>query len=123
AFTIIALRGKTRWRTMLVHPLAAGLFLILWGPSLWHQRQIADYRFLHESAQHPALATLWRVNDLPLRYFVDVYWLREISYVPGVGAVVLILLLVALRKRRELLLPVLWLLLMAGTIMLIDLAR
>src|SRR5207245_2463735 len=123
AFTVIALRGKTCRRTILAHLVAAGFFLALWAPSLWHQRHIAEYRFLQENAQHPIMATLWRLNDLPLRYFIDVYWLRELFYVPGIGAAVLIVLLLALRKRRELLLPVLWLVLTAGTIALLDLVR
>ena len=122
-FTIIALRGKRRRRTLIAHAAAAALFLALWGPSLWNQRRIAEYRFLNDNAGHPWVATLWRVNDLPLRYFVDVYWLREISYVPGVGALVLALLAIALGRRRELLLPALWLVFTGGTIMLIDLAR
>jgi len=123
AFTMMALRGKTRQRTVLAHVAAAVLFLALWGPSLWHQRHIAEYRFLNENAQHPALETLWRFNDLPLRYFIDVYWLRDLFYVPGIGAVVLILLVIALRKRRELLLPALWLVFTAAMIALIDLTR
>jgi hypothetical protein len=60
---------------------------------------------------------------LPLRYFIDVSWLRDLIYVPGLGAVVLILLVIALRKRRELLLPALWLFLTAAMIALIDLTR
>lgn len=123
AFTLLALRGKTRLRTILAHVAAAVLFLISWGPSLWHQRQIPQVSFLQENAQHPAFQTLWRFNDLPLRYFIDVNWLRDLIYVPGLGAVVLILLVIALRKRRELLLPALWLICTAGTIALIDLAR
>jgi hypothetical protein len=122
-FTVVALRGTTRRSTVLAHVAAGVLFLALWGPSLWHQRQIPQVTFLQEKAQHPALETLWRFNDLPLRYFIDVYWLRDLIYVPGIGAVVLILLVVALRKRRELLLPALWLVLTAGIIALIDLTR
>src|SRR5437016_2529321 len=83
---------RLRRRTLIAHAAAALLFLALWGPSLWNQRRIAEYRFLNDNTQHPLIATLWRINDLPLRYFVDVNWLREISYVPGVGIVVLALL-------------------------------
>lgn len=122
-FAVIALRGKTRLRTILAHVAAGVLFLITWGPSLWHQRHIPSVTFLQERAEHPWLQTMWRFNDLPLRYFIDVNWLRELIYIPGIGAVVLVLLAIALRKRRELLLPVLWLICTAGTIALIDVAR
>jgi hypothetical protein len=120
-YVLLRFRGRLLRQTLLTLGLSALLFLLLWGPALWSQRHSTDHSFLHNAAPRPALATLARLDQLPLRYLID---MRNLPHLPLLGsAAVVALFYLAVRRQRDLLLPLLWLTLTAGVIALLDLAR
>ena len=118
-YALVRFRGTDRKGAILSLIAAAALFLILWGPSLWWQRREA---YTREFVREPnALSVFERLNAVPQKFFVDQPsgW----GVFPGVGYVLLLAPLVALRRRRDLLLPYLWLVSTIGAIAVLDVVR
>jgi hypothetical protein len=72
-YLMIRLRGAARQRVLLSFCTAAAIFLVLWGPSLWHQRGnfVANLNWSHEGADGSIGRTLLRAAALPVRYLVE----------------------------------------------------
>ncbi|MFI5379000.1 MAG: glycosyltransferase family 39 protein [Tepidisphaerales bacterium] len=139
AYVAIGLRGAARRRAAGAMVAAAGLFLLAWGPTLWAQRHNTQFTFLSEppGKMHTWL-TLQRMDSLPQWLVVplggppladDAGRLARITHylrhrgIPGLGWAIYILPVFVLRRRRELLLPWLWLLGTVGFVSALDLFR
>ncbi|WP_428940678.1 glycosyltransferase family 39 protein [Fontivita pretiosa] len=112
-WVLLRLRGaKLRYAITCLF-IAAVVYLIIWGPFLWRQRDLvgatADPWLVERSENHLVL-TLDRLAKWPLRFIVDP---GEESAIGWLGAVVLVAPLFVLGKDRRLQLWMLWL---AGTL-------
>jgi hypothetical protein len=118
-YVLIRFGGTDRKRAVVALVTAAVLFLILWGPSLWWQRREA---YTREFVREPnALTVFNRLDWVPQKFLVDPSsgW----GLVRGAGYVLLLAPLVALRWRRDLLLPYLWLVMTVGAVAALDVTR
>jgi hypothetical protein len=123
-YALIRLTG--RQRAIALGAIASGgaIFLALWGHGLWLQRDNfndpASFWYKDLAADHVP-ATLARFARLPIRFLAEPLN-DEPTQAAATGALVLYVLpwLLAYR-RRELILPALWLLLCAGIITAMDL--
>lgn len=121
AHVLARMRGRMLRDMLMTCAVAAGVFMIVWGPSMWAQRHNTSYDFLENTHARPALVTLARADQLPVRYLVDADWRPML---PGTGVVVLVGgALLVWKKDRRLMLPLFWLAGTAGFITLLDLAR
>jgi uncharacterized membrane protein len=118
-YALLRLRGSDRWRTLLAMALAAMLFLLAWGPSLWAQRHTTQFPFLMEETPDHGLLTWRRIDELPHRFFIE----RFVEPLPMFGSAILLGLIAVTWIRRDLLLPLLWLFLTAGAVAALDLLR
>ena len=120
-YVLIRLRGRRLRDTLFTLGMSGVVFLVAWGPSMWAQRHTTSFAFLENPHQRPALVTMARVDQLPVRYLVDADWR---PWLPGAGVVLLVGgALLAWKRDRRLLLPLIWLAGTAGFIMLLDIAR
>lgn len=117
---VVALRERTRRHVLLALGAAAVLFLVLWGPSLWHQRHIRDYAFLTERGQEHVGNTLGRIDRVVQGLLVED---RYGFHFPGLGWGLLIAPAALAWWRRELLWPVAWTLATVLFIAALDLLR
>lgn len=120
AYVLVRLRGGARVWTMVAIGGMAVLYLALWGPALWHQRHNTTFSFLIETAAHPKLVTLRRIDALPGRLLV--HWDGSLRLF-GAGFAFLALAGYLAWRRREALLPLVWLVLTAGFVAALDLGR
>jgi hypothetical protein len=118
-YVLVRFRGVERKRAVMALVAAALLFLILWGPSLWWQRREA---YTREFVREPNPLTVFaRLDRVPQKFLVD--HPEDWGVFPGVGYVLLLAPLVALKWRRELLLPYLWLACTIGVVAALDVVR
>ena len=95
---------------LLALALAAVAFLLLWGPELWAQRLNFREHFQIEDPEGHALLTLRRWLALPVWFLVGTPAPPEPrGWEVALGSACHLGPLLALRQRRDLLLPALWL--------------
>jgi hypothetical protein len=118
-FALAHFRGRNRVKVLAAITLAGAAFLVAWGPSLWAQRHTTQFAFLVETAPNPVEIAFWRFDELPQRYLID----RSQEIIPLLGTAAWVALGVLAWRRREFALPVLWMMLTAGFIAALDIAR
>jgi uncharacterized membrane protein len=119
-YALVRFRGQTLFKTLAAMGSMALVFLLLWGPALWHQRHNTTFSFLIESSNHPKLAALRRFDALPLRFLID----HDGSLLTfGLGIAVLAAAIYFTTRHRTLLLPVVWFIVTAGFVASLDFAR
>jgi hypothetical protein len=124
-YTLLRLRGRER--VYAITAIAGGvlLFAMLWGPMLLRQRGAfaasASAGAYGEATAHHVVDTLGRLALIPVRMLFEPG--PRAGATAALGAAIFIVPLLQLRRRRELLLWVLWLDCVVGFIVAIDLAR
>lgn len=121
---LLRLRGKSLRRVLIGFASAAVLFAILWGPIFLEQRNnlgLGDFLLTNES--NHVLETLRRSLEMPLRYVVSLGGATMPNAAGLLGVTFLLVPPLLLRKRRDLLLPWLWLWGSVGSLAALDLAR
>lgn len=118
AYALIRLRGRARNLAVAAFIAAGAVYIIIWGPFLLEQSR--GFAVEHSWQQQAAgsttaghlMLTLRRLAILPLRYFTEP--MKNSMLIGQLAAVMFILPLMLLPRRRDLLL---WILLMAGAIL------
>lgn len=125
-YAAVNLRGRTRWLALGAMAAAALLFLLIWGPAMWQQRQAfavnAGYNaWLYDTAPGRPLRALADLMLIPARLLgvSGAPWLA-IGYIAAAAYALPLLLW---RRRRELLLPWLWLACILGVLLVLDVMR
>jgi hypothetical protein len=103
-YTLLRLRGEKLRAALFGFFIAGAVFLVVWGPGFWRQRQNVEpnNHWLMDLTEHPKLWTLWRFALAPAMLLNEP--LNNMERVAIVGAVLYILPLILWRKRPELLL-------------------
>lgn len=121
-YAAMRLRSVALGRAAAAFFAAALIFLVIWGPGMWSQRQVTDLGdFVRTDEADHVLLTLYRVCVVPVRIFL----LTEGRPPPATvlfGAVYLVPALM-LRTRPQLLLPWLWLVGTVGFVAALDMVR
>ena len=109
-FVLLRLDGEVAHRALLGFALAAVAFLVLWGPEALAQRPNFAQHFQIEALEGHRLLTLRRWLAVPIWFLVGTPVPPEPrGWQVALGALFYLAPLVALRRRADLLLPVLWL--------------
>ncbi len=122
-YALVRLRGAARMKTALALIGPAIFYAIIWGPFMWAQRQyVADNNAwqIEPAGGHLAL-TLSRAALLPARLLSES--LAAHTPLAYCGAIVFFVALLALRRRAELLLWYLWLVVPIALVVALDIAR
>jgi hypothetical protein len=128
AYALIRLRGRDRRRAIGVLLAALVIAAALWGRGLYWQTRMApslDPSYLREDLPHHALQTIVRILKLPLIYLVGDELATAVPLAGhiAVALIVLFLPIVQLRRRKDLLIWVLWIWAVIGMATAIDLAH
>lgn len=121
---LLRLRGKSLRRALIGFASAVVLFAIIWGPIFLEQRNnlgLGDFLLTNEP--NHVLETLYRILEMPLRYVVSLGGERMPNAAGLLGVTFLVVPPLLLRKRRDLLLPWLWVCGSVGFLAVLDLAR
>ncbi|HEY7088883.1 MAG TPA: hypothetical protein VH518_12390, partial [Tepidisphaeraceae bacterium] len=110
-YCVLQLQGSARRHTLLSMGIAIGLFLILWGPMAWQQRQNFTNNLgwiTDDPAPGHFARTLWRLATLPLQFFITPRNIDSAGTLGWLGAIFYLFPVLLLnRQRRDLLLWVL----------------
>ena len=126
AYVIIRLRGRERRQTAGIL-VAAGLFVaVAWGRGLYWQLRMSpslNPSYLQETLPHHAMQTIFRVLKLPIIFLFGESWSDRTPLAGHIAASILALIvpIVMLRRRKDLLLWVLWMWSTIGFVTLLDL--
>ena len=118
-------QGRLRWLWLLVTGSAAGVFSLLWLPTLWQQRTlIGAQSWLYEGGPSHTTDTLIRLANLPVRLILQLPGsnLQLGAALLGVLLLVGIVWLLRRSQRREVALFALWYLLPVAFFAIMDLA-
>jgi hypothetical protein len=117
-YVSITFRGRKRLQTLIAFFVAAAIYLLIWGPILIQQRDaIAKW---HQTGQtNPIAMTLQQLGVAPLRQFTRIY--SESNLPAAATALICVVALILLRRRRDLWLWWMWTAGIFGTLFFHDL--
>ena len=129
AYTLIRLRGRTRLRTFAALLMAAGLYLVLWGPFAWRQRaNIATNNWwVIDIYPHHTWRTFFSAALLPMRFLTEP--LRRAETAASIAAILYIAPPLFLlnrnpqHRRRDLFIWWLWLISTVAMVVTMDLVQ
>ena len=122
-YAMLRLHGRAR--TFAIGSLLAAVvvFLAVWGPFIKPKDAQIGLEWLRENPQGHVIRTLGRAAVLPVRFFAELprglLRLSELATIAGL----LPLYLLLSGKRRDLLLPVLWVICIIGSVAMLDVVR
>src|SRR6185369_7240496 len=98
-YALIRLRARARWRASAALVMAAGLYLVLWGPFAWRQRAniAANNWWVIDIYPHHTWRTFFSAALLPMRFLTEP--LRRAETAASVAAILYIAPLLFLLKR------------------------
>ena len=126
-YGVLVLRGRARRTAIGSLAAAAGAFALIWGPTFLRQIDRASMAsFLRTEESFHVLRTLGRALTVPVQNLLPTGPANSAVLMPAdfvIGALVTLVPIVLLRRRRSLILPWLWLVGTVGVLVAVDVYR
>jgi hypothetical protein len=103
-YAMLQLTGVSRRAILMSLSFACAIFLVSWGPTLWHQRLNFATNLSWTADDQPGLLgrTLLRLILLPIQFFTAPEHLQAADFIPKLGCALYLAPLILLRQRNSL---------------------